>query len=83
VFQDPFGALSPRLSVAEIIGEGLEVHEASLPRAERLARVAEASEVGLDPAMAERYPHEFSGGQRRQHRHCARYGAEAEPGCAG
>jgi len=67
VFQDPFGALSPRLSVAEIIGEGLEVHEASLPRADRLARVAEAlREVGLDPAMAERYPHEFSGGQRQR-----------------
>ncbi|NBQ75786.1 MAG: ABC transporter ATP-binding protein, partial [Acetobacteraceae bacterium] len=67
VFQDPFGALSPRLSVAEIIGEGLEVHEASLPRAERMARVADAlREVGLDPAMAERYPHEFSGGQRQR-----------------
>jgi microcin C transport system ATP-binding protein len=67
VFQDPFGALSPRLSVAEIIGEGLEVHEASLPRTDRLARVAEAlREVGLDPAMAERYPHEFSGGQRQR-----------------
>jgi microcin C transport system ATP-binding protein len=67
VFQDPFGALSPRLSVAEIIGEGLEVHEAGLPRTERLARVAEAlREVGLDPAMAERYPHEFSGGQRQR-----------------
>ena len=67
VFQDPFGALSPRLSVAEIIGEGLEVHEASLPRPERLARVAEAlREVGLDPSMAERYPHEFSGGQRQR-----------------
>ena len=67
VFQDPFGALSPRLSVAEIIGEGLEVHEASLPRAERLMRVADAlREVGLDPAMAERYPHEFSGGQRQR-----------------
>jgi microcin C transport system ATP-binding protein len=67
VFQDPFGALSPRLSVAEIIGEGLEVHDASLPRAERLARVVEAlREVGLDPAMAERYPHEFSGGQRQR-----------------
>ena len=67
VFQDPFGALSPRLSVAEIIGEGLEVHEASLPRTERLVRVADAlREVGLDPAMAERYPHEFSGGQRQR-----------------
>ena len=67
VFQDPFGALSPRLSVAEIIGEGLEVHEAGLPRTERLARVAEAlREVGLDPSMAERYPHEFSGGQRQR-----------------
>jgi microcin C transport system ATP-binding protein len=67
VFQDPFGALSPRLSVAEIIGEGLEVHEAKLPKTERLTRVAEAlREVGLDPTMAERYPHEFSGGQRQR-----------------
>jgi microcin C transport system ATP-binding protein len=67
VFQDPFGALSPRLSVAEIIGEGLEVHEAQLPKTERLTRVAEAlREVGLDPTMAERYPHEFSGGQRQR-----------------
>jgi microcin C transport system ATP-binding protein len=67
VFQDPYGALSPRLSVAEIIGEGLEVHEPGLTRPARMARVEEAlREVGLDPSMAERYPHEFSGGQRQR-----------------
>jgi microcin C transport system ATP-binding protein len=67
VFQDPYGALSPRMSAGEIVGEGLTVHAPSLPAAERAARVAEAlAEVGLDPAMAERYPHEFSGGQRQR-----------------
>jgi microcin C transport system ATP-binding protein len=67
VFQDPYGALSPRMSAGEIVGEGLTVHAPSLPPAERAARVAEAlAEVGLDPAMAERYPHEFSGGQRQR-----------------
>jgi microcin C transport system ATP-binding protein len=67
VFQDPFGSLSPRLSVAEIIGEGLSVHAPTLSRAERAARVAEAlDEVGLPPDIADRYPHEFSGGQRQR-----------------
>ncbi len=67
VFQDPFGSLSPRLSVGEIIGEGLEVHEPGLDRAARDAAVAGAmAEVGLDPATAGRYPHEFSGGQRQR-----------------
>ncbi|MCB4822748.1 ABC transporter ATP-binding protein [Roseicella aerolata] len=67
VFQDPYGSLSPRLSAGEIIGEGLEVHEPDLSRAARDAAVAEAlTEVGLDPAMAARYPHEFSGGQRQR-----------------
>ncbi|MGC6452449.1 MAG: ABC transporter ATP-binding protein [Candidatus Puniceispirillaceae bacterium] len=66
VFQDPFGALSPRLSVGEIIAEGLVVHDIGTP-AERKAAVAEAlTEVGLDPASASRYPHEFSGGQRQR-----------------
>ncbi|MFC4169358.1 ABC transporter ATP-binding protein [Teichococcus aestuarii] len=67
VFQDPFGALSPRMSVAEIVGEGLAVHEPGLKAAGRRARVNQAlEEVGLDPATAERYPHEFSGGQRQR-----------------
>jgi microcin C transport system ATP-binding protein len=67
VFQDPYGALSPRMSVAEIVGEGLAVHEPGLTAAQRDAAVATAmEEVGLDPAMAERYPHEFSGGQRQR-----------------
>ncbi len=67
VFQDPFGSLSPRLSVGEIVAEGLSVHEPRLSRAERDARVAEAlAEVGLSPEQSERYPHEFSGGQRQR-----------------
>ena len=67
VFQDPYGSLSPRLSAGEIIGEGLEVHEPGLARAARDQAVAQAlEEVGLDAAMAGRYPHEFSGGQRQR-----------------
>jgi microcin C transport system ATP-binding protein len=67
VFQDPYGSLSPRMSVAEIVGEGLAVHEPGLSAAARARTVAAAmEEVGLDPAMAERYPHEFSGGQRQR-----------------
>ncbi|CZT33755.1 ABC transporter ATP-binding protein [Rhizobium sp. 9140] len=67
VFQDPFGSLSPRMAVSDIIGEGLQVHEPSLSARERDARVAEAlEEVGLDAATRWRYPHEFSGGQRQR-----------------
>jgi oligopeptide transport system ATP-binding protein len=67
VFQDPFGSLSPRMTVGQIVTEGLLVHEQSLSRAERDRRAAEAlREVGLDPAMRNRYPHEFSGGQRQR-----------------
>jgi microcin C transport system ATP-binding protein len=67
VFQDPFGSLSPRLTVAEIVAEGLAVHEPSLSRAERARRVAEAlEEVGLASDIGDRYPHEFSGGQRQR-----------------
>ena len=67
VFQDPFGSLSPRMSVAEIIAEGLGIHEPGLSRQARDARVVEALlEVGLDPASRFRYPHEFSGGQRQR-----------------
>ena len=67
VFQDPYGSLSPRMSVGEIIAEGLKVHERSLSADERDTRVATAlEEVGLDPATRWRYPHEFSGGQRQR-----------------
>ncbi|MBB3932670.1 microcin C transport system ATP-binding protein [Kaistia hirudinis] len=67
VFQDPFGSLSPRLSVAEIIEEGLKVHEPGMSANERERRVAKAlEEVGLDPVNRHRYPHEFSGGQRQR-----------------
>ena len=67
VFQDPYGSLSPRMSVSDIIAEGLRIHEPSLSYEERDRRVADALvEVGLDPATRWRYPHEFSGGQRQR-----------------
>ena len=67
VFQDPFGSLSPRLSIQQIVEEGLTVQGKSLGFAERRAIVAKAmTEVGLDPATMDRYPHEFSGGQRQR-----------------
>ncbi|MCK1713252.1 MULTISPECIES: ABC transporter ATP-binding protein [unclassified Bradyrhizobium] len=67
VFQDPFGSLSPRMSVADIIAEGLSVHQPKLSREEREARVVKAIEdVGLKPDTRYRYPHEFSGGQRQR-----------------
>ncbi|UOK69333.1 ABC transporter ATP-binding protein [Ancylobacter polymorphus] len=67
VFQDPFGSLSPRMSVADIIGEGLRVHHPRLSADERDARVVAAlTDVGLDPEARHRYPHEFSGGQRQR-----------------
>ncbi len=67
VFQDPFGALSPRMSVADIIAEGLVIHEPGLDRAARDEKVCEImQEVELDPALRHRYPHEFSGGQRQR-----------------
>ncbi|MEC7233790.1 MAG: ATP-binding cassette domain-containing protein, partial [Pseudomonadota bacterium] len=67
VFQDPYGALSPRLPVADIIGEGLAIHEPKLTSAVRIARVRDILEdVELDPDIAGRYPHEFSGGQRQR-----------------
>jgi microcin C transport system ATP-binding protein len=67
VFQDPFGALSPRMSVGDIVAEGLGVHQPSLTKEQRDARVIKAlKEVGLDPATRFRYPHEFSGGQRQR-----------------
>jgi microcin C transport system ATP-binding protein len=67
VFQDPYGSLSPRLSVGQIIEEGLLIQKPDMDRAERRARVSRAlKEVGLDPACQDRYPHEFSGGQRQR-----------------
>jgi oligopeptide transport system ATP-binding protein len=67
VFQDPYGSLSPRMTAGEVITEGLLVHEPQLSRAERDRRAVEALiEVGLDPASRNRYPHEFSGGQRQR-----------------
>ncbi len=71
VFQDPFSSLSPRMTVEEIVGEGLLVHEPALDAARRRARVREAlADVGLDeaqfPGLLQRYPHEFSGGQRQR-----------------
>ncbi|MCL6609785.1 MAG: ATP-binding cassette domain-containing protein, partial [Geminicoccaceae bacterium] len=66
VFQDPFGSLSPRMSVGQIVEEGLAIHRIGTAeeRARRVARALE--EVGLDPDWAHRYPHEFSGGQRQR-----------------
>ncbi|MCL8482338.1 MULTISPECIES: ABC transporter ATP-binding protein [Bradyrhizobium] len=67
VFQDPFGSLSPRMSVGDIIAEGISVHQPRLSEEEREAKVIKAlNEVGLDPATRFRYPHEFSGGQRQR-----------------
>jgi microcin C transport system ATP-binding protein len=67
VFQDPYGSLSPRLSVGQIIEEGLLIQKPDMDRAERRARVSRVlKEVGLDPASQDRYPHEFSGGQRQR-----------------
>ncbi len=72
VFQDPFSSLDPRMRVSAIVGEPLEIHQPELSRSERLARVAAAlGTVGLDSAAMRRFPHEFSGGQRQRHRHCA------------
>jgi microcin C transport system ATP-binding protein len=67
VFQDPYGSLSPRMSVGQIIEEGLTIQNPELTRSDRDVRVARAlKEVGLDPAWRDRYPHEFSGGQRQR-----------------
>jgi len=67
VFQDPYGSLSPRMSIADIIEEGLRVHHPKMAAAEREQRVVAAlTDVGLDPQTRFRYPHEFSGGQRQR-----------------
>lgn len=66
VFQDPFGSLSPRMSIGQIIGEGLEIHQIGTPSEREQMIVHALQEVGLDPATRHRYPHEFSGGQRQR-----------------
>jgi microcin C transport system ATP-binding protein len=67
VFQDPYGSLSPRRSVGQIVGEGLDVHGLGENRQDRRALIAQTlREVGLDPATQDRYPNEFSGGQRQR-----------------
>ncbi len=67
VFQDPFSSLSPRLTIEQIVGEGLEVHHPELDDDARRRRVIEGlQEVGLDAGILQRYPHEFSGGQRQR-----------------
>ncbi|MGB3409533.1 MAG: ABC transporter ATP-binding protein [Jannaschia sp.] len=66
VFQDPYGSLSPRMTVAEIVAEGLRLHDTgdARPHREQVAEIL--SETGIDPASMDRYPHEFSGGQRQR-----------------
>jgi microcin C transport system ATP-binding protein len=67
VFQDPYGSLSPRLSIGQIVEEGLLIQKKNLSPEQREERVASAlREVGIDPKSMERYPHEFSGGQRQR-----------------
>ncbi|MBA1248675.1 ABC transporter ATP-binding protein [Pseudomonas luteola] len=66
VFQDPFGSLSPRMSVEQIIREGLDIHEIGTPKERESAIIRVLQEVGLDPETRHRYPHEFSGGQRQR-----------------
>ncbi len=67
VFQDPFGSLSPRMSVEQIVAEGLEVHQRALDAAARRRLIVEAlEEVGLDAGLGQRFPHELSGGQRQR-----------------
>jgi microcin C transport system ATP-binding protein len=66
VFQDPYGSLSPRMTIAEIIAEGLGVHGTAPGRNRKDMVTAIMTEVGLDPATMDRYPHEFSGGQRQR-----------------
>ena len=66
VFQDPFGSLSPRMTCAQIISEGLSIHNIDPQRDQRDLVREVMEEVGLDPATMDRYPHEFSGGQRQR-----------------
>lgn len=66
VFQDPFGSLSPRMSVSEIIGEGLRIHSMGSSAEQEQIIISALQDVGLDPETRHRYPHEFSGGQRQR-----------------
>ena len=66
VFQDPYGSLSPRMSVSQIVGEGLQIHGMGTEAEQEQAIINALLEVGLDPATRHRYPHEFSGGQRQR-----------------
>jgi microcin C transport system ATP-binding protein len=66
IFQDPYGSLSPRLTVEKIIGEGLEIHDIGTPDKREAMIIRAMEEVGLDPETRGRYPHEFSGGQRQR-----------------
>lgn len=66
VFQDPYGSLSPRMSVGQIIGEGLKIHKIGSRAQQETAIIKVLTEVGLDAACMHRYPHEFSGGQRQR-----------------
>ncbi len=67
VFQDPFGSLSPRMTIGQIVGEFLEVHQPNMSKGERIKKVKKMlEEVRMDPNVINRYPHEFSGGQRQR-----------------
>lgn len=66
VFQDPYGSLSPRLSIGQIVAEGLEIHRIGTAQDREAAVIEALTEVGLDPEARHRYPHEFSGGQRQR-----------------
>ena len=67
IFQDPYGSLNPRMTVAQIIGEAIDIHRLADSATARRARIQDLlRDVGLDPSHAERYPHEFSGGQRQR-----------------
>ena len=67
VFQDPYGSLSPRLTIGEIVGEGLSIHQPQMSGRERIERVLDVlEEVSLPHTALNRYPHEFSGGQRQR-----------------
>src|SRR5690606_32596108 len=66
VFQDPFGSLSPRMCVSQIVGEGLRIHGIGSAEEQERAVIDALREVGLDPDTRFRYPHEFSGGQRQR-----------------
>jgi len=67
IFQDPYGSLNPRMTVEQIVGEALDIHQLADSKAARRSRIVELLKaVGLDPVYAQRYPHEFSGGQRQR-----------------